>query len=251
MSKLNVITAFWETDLKLFKQSLESALQQSYKDFTLFVIDDGSKINRPDALILEYRIKGLKIIHGRLTENQGPGAARNFAFENLDRDCEYVCFLDSDDYLAPNSLQARIDALDANSKTVACYGDKYTEDIRNGKSIITLETVPDFSVNRLQRECYIPSNSVMFRKGIFDKYVGKMNENVRMCEDWLLWRKFSILGYFTKINVPIYTQVIHGKNLTNTPSVLKNHARDMMTTEIDFQEWFKKLTERVTNEQNS
>ena len=84
----------------------------------------------------------------------------------------------------------------------------------------------------------------MFRWKPFVKYVGEFREDVRLCEDWLVWRKLAFLGRFKKLNMPIYTQTMHGANLTTNPSVLANHAKDMQTTQQDFDGWVYRNQDR-------
>ncbi len=185
-------------------------------------------------------------------ENGGPGKARNRALEIIEkshskRPIDYVCLLDADDYFENDSLQLRRNVLDEDNY-IAVYGNKYNakygmaKDIIDGQMVFTelnktLENVPDYDKARLFRECYVPSCSVMFRYKPFAAHVKSFREDVRLCEDWLIWRKLALLGEFKKINMPIYTQTLHGGNLTMNEGVLKNHFRDMVTTKMDLEQW--------------
>lgn len=253
MSKINVVTALYNTPIKLFEHSLQSLKKASHRlDVKHIVVDDGSTIydkgaNDPELAIVLDGISNTEYI--RLETNRGPGAARNEAFKHLDEDCKYICFLDSDDELTPDSLKLRALALDVaiklNPAVVAVYGNKNTLDIRENKNILTEEIVPEFNINLLRQQCIIPSCSVMFRKDVFLKYIQTMMEDIKMCEDYNLWLKLSSLGLFIKIDSPIYTQVIHGKNLTCTQEVLKNHYSDMVKCFQNFNDWYLNVSKMV------
>lgn len=250
MSQINVITALYNTDLGLFEDSLDSLNKAARGlDVKHIIVDDGSTIydrghKDPGLSITIHGINNTKFI--RLETNKGPGAARNEAFKYIDEDCKYICFLDSDDTLLSDSLKLRALALDVaiklNPAVVAVYGNKQNKNIVDkDQDIYSQEIVPEFDRNLLMQYCFIPSNSIMFRKDVFMKYIGKLNENVRLAEDWLCWRQLSLLGHIIKIDVWIYTQVLHGKNLTMQPEVLKNHMKDILETQRDLQVWYDNL----------
>lgn len=252
MSRVNIITAFYNTNLNLFKRCAESVLEQKYPSITWIVIDDGSTLTKPNEIV-DVAARQSNVKFERLEKNVGPGAARNAGFKLLDENCEFICFLDSDDFLTPTSIEDRIIALDRhwvshNRQPVMVYGAKYTKDIRNHKTETIMEAAAPFDFSRLLQECYISSNSVLFRKDMFEKYIGQMSTNVMMCEDYLLWRQLSCLGEVIKIDNPVYTQVIHGTNLTCTPEILANHGKDLWATNVVLNKWYIANKELINQE---
>lgn len=88
---------------------IDSILSQSYTNFELLLIDDGSK-DKSGAICDEYaeRDKRVKVIH---KENGGVSAARNTGLDKGTGD--YICFVDSDDYVHSEMLQTLVEvALD-------------------------------------------------------------------------------------------------------------------------------------------
>lgn len=84
-------------------QALESVLQQSFTDWEILLCEDGSTDGETPALCDAYaaRMPGkIRVIH---RPNGGPGAARNTGLDAAVG--EYICFLDSDDHLAPQALE--------------------------------------------------------------------------------------------------------------------------------------------------
>ena len=105
--KISVITPVYNAKEYIGK-AVHSILGQSYKDFELILIDDGSKdgsgIICDDFARKDQRIKA---IH---QENKGVSAARNVGLEQAVG--EWICFLDSDDEVTSEWLQSYVDAIE-------------------------------------------------------------------------------------------------------------------------------------------
>ena len=99
------------------EETLQSVALQTYTNWQLVIVDDGSADASPDLckkFALEYEGKCLLL---QSKKNQsGAGASRNIGLELCT--AEYVIFLDSDDTLAPYCLQQRIDNLHANDVVI-------------------------------------------------------------------------------------------------------------------------------------
>ena len=80
---------------------IESILHQSYKDFELILIDDGSPDKSPE-ICDEYNAKDdrISVIHKK---NGGLSSARNAGLDNANG--EYIVFIDSDDILREGALE--------------------------------------------------------------------------------------------------------------------------------------------------
>ena len=98
--KISVIVPVYNTQNYL-KECIDSVLNQSFKDFELICINDGSTDNSLNIL-KDYEIKDarVKVIS---QENRGLGASRNLGLKLAQG--EYVLFLDSDDYLSLDALE--------------------------------------------------------------------------------------------------------------------------------------------------
>lgn len=98
MSKITVILPVYNSE-KYIKKAVKSVLKQTFTDFNLIIVNDGSTDNT-GKIINEFNDSRIKIIS---QSNQGPGAARNNALKLVDSD--YVMFLDSDDWYHPEALE--------------------------------------------------------------------------------------------------------------------------------------------------
>ena len=82
-------------------KTVDSVIKQSFPDFEIIVIDDGSTDDTESILKKAYGV--LPNFSYYKTENKERGAARNYGFSKARG--KYVCFLDSDDLLLPNHLE--------------------------------------------------------------------------------------------------------------------------------------------------
>ena len=100
----------------LIGETVESVLSQTFDDFEIIIVDDGSTDSTREV------VRGfdgpIKYIY---QENQGVSCARNRGFEASRGD--YICFLDSDDVWSPRMLEREVSLLDSNSDLGFVYSD--------------------------------------------------------------------------------------------------------------------------------
>src|ERR1700682_6036621 len=89
-------------------ETIESVLAQSFRDFELIVVDDGSSDRSWEML---QALPDKRVRRFRFKENRGVTVARGHAVEQAD--CEYLAFLDADDIAHPARLQIQVDCLDS------------------------------------------------------------------------------------------------------------------------------------------
>lgn len=115
MSLISVIMPVYNVE-EFLRQSIDSVLEQTYKNFELYLVDDGSK-DSSGKICDEYALKDDRIIviHKK---NGGLSSARNAALEKFSG--EYVCFIDSDDYFEPTFLEKMLDAVKDGDHDFSC-----------------------------------------------------------------------------------------------------------------------------------
>jgi glycosyltransferase involved in cell wall biosynthesis len=96
---ISVIIAYYKQE-RFIAETVRSVQQQTYRNFEIIVVDDGSPV--PAASVLPESSDVLIL----RTENQGCPAARNFGFRRSSGD--FLVFLDSDDRLTPGALEAHL-----------------------------------------------------------------------------------------------------------------------------------------------
>jgi glycosyltransferase involved in cell wall biosynthesis len=191
MPKVSVIMPSYNT-AALIGEALESVFAQSYRDFEVIVINDGS----PDTPDLE---RVLEPYCGRIVylkqENRRACGARNNGISHARG--EYLAFLDSDDSWAPGYLQSQIEHLEANSSLDMVYCDCliYGDAPQAGKTF--MQSCPSIGpvtfVSVLTEQCQIPvSGTVVRRQSVIN--AGGFDERLAMCDDYEMWLRLAFRG---------------------------------------------------------
>ncbi len=117
VDKISVIVPVYNVE-KYLERCVISVLNQSYKNLEVILIDDGST-DKSGALCdaLAKSDPRIRVYH---TKNSGLSEARNFGLEKSSG--EYVCFIDSDDFIKPDFLLYLIWAIRQNSSDIAACG---------------------------------------------------------------------------------------------------------------------------------
>lgn len=139
MPKLSIIIATYNRAY-ILPRALDSLLEQSFKDWEAWIVDDGS-VDNTKAIVEAYINRGFPINYIK-QENQGVARARSKAIAYCNG--EYVAFLDSDDWYKLEHLQSRMNILRKNPKVDLLHGgfmvlgDPYVPDKNNLKTKIHL-----------------------------------------------------------------------------------------------------------------
>ena len=126
MVKISVILPVFNGE-KYIEKSIESVLAQTFTDFELIIVNDGSTDDSLD-IINSFTDERIKLIN---QSNQGPGAARNNALKIASG--EYIMYLDSDDWFCPDAFDvaySEISKFNADFtffKMINFDGDRYYE----------------------------------------------------------------------------------------------------------------------------
>lgn len=116
---------------KYLSESIGSVIAQSYKNWELIIIDDGSK-DKSVSIIESYAAKDSRIrLYKNETGEHGPGIARNYGIERISG--KYTYFIDADDWIEKDLLQDTVTLAEKTNADIVPFG-FIIED--NGKSII-------------------------------------------------------------------------------------------------------------------
>jgi len=184
MPKVSVIIPTYNRSA-LIKQAIDSVFAQTYRDFELIVVDDGST-DSTQEIIASYLPETLSYYY---QPNAGPSAARNLGIENARS--SWIAFLDSDDYWLPKKLETHIAWCQTHTNILISQTDETW--IRNGKRVNPMNKHKKrggMIYERCLPLCCISPSSVMIHRSLLDA-VGLFNESLPACEDYDLWLRIA------------------------------------------------------------
>ncbi|OAG28326.1 glycosyltransferase family 2 protein [Thermodesulfatator autotrophicus] len=194
------------------KEAIESVLAQSFKNFELIVVDDGSTDDTP-YLATRYHIR-----YVRKQKRQGVSAARNTGIRLAKG--SFIAFLDSDDLWLPEKLAKQIVFFKKNPEAVAVQTEEIW--IRRGKRVNPRQRhkkPSGYFFDRALELCLISPSGVMLKREVFDK-IGLFDESFPACEDYELWLRLLARYPVFLINEPlVIKRGGHKDQLSSTPGL--------------------------------
>lgn len=169
---------------KTIKKAIESILDQTYENWELLIVDDGSA-DDTEAAVKSFKDKRIKYFY---KENGGPCTARNFGIAHSGG--KWITYLDSDDILFANCLEVMVDRLQKNpDKVFAIPRGKRSLDLyENGKLVKTVDDSDDmpmaFTVKDMfMRNARFACLGFFHLRRLYDEGL-KWDEQVGAMEDW-------------------------------------------------------------------
>lgn len=116
MSDITVVIPVYNVE-KYLKKCVDSVEKQTYKNFEVILVDDGSTDSSGELCdVLAKENDNIRVIH---QENKGLGGARSTGIKSCNT--EYIMFLDSDDYIHPELLEKCMDVLKNNNCDIVLF----------------------------------------------------------------------------------------------------------------------------------
>jgi glycosyltransferase involved in cell wall biosynthesis len=172
------------------KKAITSAINQTYDNLEIIVLDDGSTDNTE---LVVKKISDSRIVYIRHQKNKGIGAARNTGIKNSKG--SFIAFLDSDDEYLPEKIEKSLEVFKDSSFRTGMVASSHYKD---GKSLV--RPFPDKKINKKR---IIPLFSTwMVRKEVFKK-VGFFNEGIVITQDAEFFWRFRKKFLFNFIREPL------------------------------------------------
>ena len=191
---------------KYLKNSIESVLNQTYTNFELIIIDDGSTDNSADILDKYKSFPKIKIL---FQKNKGLNVSNNIALK-LSKG-EYITRLDADDWLDENFLEVMVNKIKKDPKIGMIFCNYF---LVNNKGIIQGQFFRhDFRKVKLLDQPAHGACSMINTKCL--KLIGGYNEKFKSQDGVDLWIRLIQKYKIKNINLPLFYYRQHGNNLTN------------------------------------
>lgn len=202
---------------KSIKASIDSVYRQTFKDFELIVVNDGSTDNSFKVLKkLADGYTGLRVID---QPNKGPGPARNRGLREAVG--QFIAFLDSDDSWHPDCLDKLHRALqkDPDAAISYCGWQNIGLSPQRSKPFVPPNYEKPDKIEMLLRGCRWPIHSALTRKSVVDA-IGGFDEQWSSCMDYDLWLR---IASFNKII--LVPEVLAYYHHHDGDQITKNHLR--------------------------
>jgi len=198
VAKVSIIIPVYNGE-KYLKEAIDSALNQTYKDIEVIVIDDGST-DKTTAILKDSVVR----LHGKVrmhATNRGTAAALNTGIELAQGD--YIKWLSADDVLLPQAIESMMWFVLADSRreNTIYYTNYHIIDQygKHKKDWIEPETPPD-----LWKRFYGNGSSTLIHKSVFKK-CGLFDESLRHSEDYEFWLRATQIYGINLTLIPIFT----------------------------------------------
>ncbi len=197
------------------RQAINSLFEQTFQDFEIILIDDGSTDNSREIIENHFIDTGIQIIY---QQNKGLNVTNNIALRVARG--KYIMRLDADDYLDKNALLVMSTMLENDDELGLVFPDYYLVDIEG--TILGLERRHAFDKEVTLFDQPAHGACTMIRRSyLLD--VGGYNEDFGCQDGYDLWVKFVTKYKVTNVNLPLFYYRRHGSNLT------KNEGRLLST----------------------
>ncbi len=191
---------------KFLPRALDSALAQSYEDFEVIVVNDGSTDDTEAVLVGYADDARLKVI---TLDGVGLATASNRGIAASNG--EYIVRLDADDWFDENLVLVLAGYLDRNPDVGLVFCDYFTVDVHGEMIQAVRRAKTNDEVELLDRPCL--AAGAMYRRSCFDE-IGGYNETIRFQEDYDFWIKFIEKFQVHNVSLPLMYYRQHGASMS-------------------------------------
>lgn len=214
---VSVITPLYNSE-KFIAETIESVLNQTYKNWEMIIVNDCSKDNGP-SIVQEYQKKDKRIKLFNNEINQGVSFTRNRAIELAQG--KYIAFLDSDDLWKDKKLEKQVKLMEENKVFLSYTG--YNKMNEDGSERGRIEVPEKVNYKELLKGNIMGCLTVTVRKDILKKDPFKNTKQ----EDYILWLELLKQEKFAYgiIESLAYYRVLNNSRSSNKIDLVKFNWR--------------------------
>ncbi|PMH45951.1 hypothetical protein BCU68_09150 [Vibrio sp. 10N.286.49.B3] len=212
--KVSIIVAAYNAS-KYIVETILSVMGQSYDNWELIIINDGSTDNTAEIVSQYTNDKRIILV---TQKNTGAVIARNNGF--LVSSGEYIIILDADDTLLSDKVELQVNILDSADDVGVVYGDTWHCDEFLNKVSLESEKFPGQQASGNVFEKIINGNlfavhAAMFRRSLIDRSNIHIVDEYQIA-DWELWVRLSEKTNFLYLNSPVCLYRLHASMSART-----------------------------------
>ncbi|RXJ69006.1 glycosyl transferase [Halarcobacter ebronensis] len=231
--RFSVVVPAYNREKELPK-CIESVLNQTFQNFELIVVDNGSTDNTKDV-VEKYIIKDERVKYFWQENSGSPAGSRNTGIEKALG--EWIAFLDSDDYWYLSKLEEVNSIIDKSSHDIIAishYEDKeingvYHSTLEHGK-VLSISAYEEllFQGNALSTSAMTVRKDKLFEVGLFDTRKGYF-----AVEDYDMWMKLAKVGLFAYIHKPLGVFSISDSNMSGNVELINSNLKFLVLNHIE------------------
>lgn len=226
---------------KYIRDAIDSVLQQTYSEFEILVIDDGSTDDTKTIVTENYpQVTYYPVPH------KGVSTARNYGITNAKG--EYVAFLDADDKWLPQKLELQLACFKINNSLGMVFTENFSFDengIINTKFYKRERLMCGDIVKNIFLKSYVGTSTVMVKKAVFST-VGLFKTNLTIGEDDNLWMRIALRYPVELVDESLMSYRKSAGSLTRKSGCFfKEVYKSIRTIQKDFPDLSTRLGKRV------
>ncbi|MEL6777681.1 MAG: glycosyltransferase family 2 protein [Cyanobacteria bacterium J06597_16] len=223
MPKVSIIIPAYNA-MRYLPETLDSALSQSFSDFEIMIVDDGSTDNIKDWFI-NLRDSRVRLIS---QTNQGKSVALNEGIAQTSG--EYIAFLDADDLWEPTKLEKQVQCLQADPQVGLVYTWTALADETGQATGRILASHAEGQVWKtlILKNILACGSTPMVRRQCFD-VVGLFSPELPPAEDWDMWLRLAACYSFAVIKQPLVRYRKHAGNTSAMWQQMQTSSQSVLT----------------------
>ena len=216
MPKVSVVIPAYNA-AQFVRETLDSVLAQTFRDFEIIVVDDGSKDDTA-AIVESFNAPQVRCLR---KTNGGVSTARNFGI--AESSGEYIALLDADDVWETTKLERQVALLDAKPNVGLCFVGMQRVDAQTRLlSLTEAFDYEDFTMALLLYSCVVSGScsSVMIRRDVFAQTDG-FDSRFSTAADWEFWLRLSLITKFAPVPEFLVKYRILANSMSRNPATVK------------------------------
>ena len=211
----------------IIKKAIDSVLSQSFQNFEIIVIDNGSTDNTKQ-MVESYASSKIKYFFQK--GSGSPASPRNVGIRKSS--AEWICFLDSDDYWLPNKLEVLNRKINTRKNADVFYHYEKMFDHNIGKETILghKRGLNNMYQDMLENGNQLSTSATTIRKSFLTDHQLYFNEShdFDIVEDYDLWLRVANKGAnFVLIEEVLGVYVVNGQNLISDWDLYVNNLKNL------------------------